>query len=267
MIMKSRSNTLINAILKHTLMALAICLLMIAGGGASLAQSKDREHPTPLKTNEINGEFHQDDPEYFYSFFAQPGDLTFTLDLKAKNYGGALYVTLFNPNGREIGAFDKVVMKGQTARVVKTIKFVKQQPVILRIFSGNGEGYYKLRINNDSDNGQGGSSTPGAFTPGASAGSQSGEPSTDRDNPTPLPSNDLRGEFHQDDPEYFYGLTVEPGTTITFRLNVEAKNYGGALYVTLFDKKGRELGSFDKVVMKGQSAWVVKTIRFEKEQY
>ncbi|HUK90295.1 MAG TPA: hypothetical protein VLZ81_07830 [Blastocatellia bacterium] len=282
--MKTGTYNRLTTILKHAARALPILLIaMFVGQQAALGQSTDRDNPTPLSSADMSGEFHQDDPEYFYGFNAQPGDLTLTLDLQARNYGGALTITIFDLKGHDLGGLDKVVMKGQTARVVRTIKFAKQQPVVMRIFSGNGEGYYKLRIDGVAAYAQGSAASqqgapqgqqnpvqPGAASARAGAvgvnGNQSGDPSTDRDNPTPLPADGVQGEFHQDDPEYFYSFSVQPGTKLTFTLDLKAKNYGGALYVTLFDQNGRELGGLDKVVLKGQTARVTKDIRFEKQQ-
>src|SRR5262245_62115743 len=83
-----------------------IMTALIATSIVSLAISTNRNNPTPLQSNVLTGEFHQNDPEYFYSFVAGAGELTFTLDMQAKNYGGALYVTLYDKFGREMGAID-----------------------------------------------------------------------------------------------------------------------------------------------------------------
>ena len=48
-----------------------------------LAQSTDRDHPTPFKSDEIKGELNAQEIEYFYSFTAGPGELTITVDVKS----------------------------------------------------------------------------------------------------------------------------------------------------------------------------------------
>ena len=45
-----------------------IAATLIATAIVSLAQSTNRDNPTPLRSNVLTGEFYQNDPEYFYSF-------------------------------------------------------------------------------------------------------------------------------------------------------------------------------------------------------
>src|SRR6187402_3416886 len=82
--------------------AVAAVLLLSAAARPSAAQSTDRENPTPLKSNELITEFSQDNPEYFYSFIAGPGEVVFTLDVKGAAPGGGVpYFHIFNTEGRE----------------------------------------------------------------------------------------------------------------------------------------------------------------------
>lgn len=239
------------------LTVMAVVLVITASADPVPAQSTSRDNPTPLSVGEINGDFNQNDPEYFYSFTAGPGEVTFTLDIKARGYGGALYVTLLDKNGRQLAAFDKLVMKGQSEKLVKKETFAGRQGVIMRLFSGNGEGSYRLRIGGAVDLKQ--AEPIMAQSPAASG------QSTDRDNPTPLTTDGLAGDFHQDDPEYFYSFVAGPGE-LTFTLDLRARGYGGAIYFTLYDAEGRELAAFDKLVTKGQSEKLVKKETFSKRQ-
>jgi hypothetical protein len=128
-------------------MAVTAALLLIAAAGSSAAQSTDRDNPTPLKTDELKADFSQDDPDYFYSFTAGPGEVVFTLDVKGGPPGGGVpYFHLFNPDGRELDAFDKFAIGNASEKLVKRVSFAKQQPVILRIGKPIGNGSYRLRI-------------------------------------------------------------------------------------------------------------------------
>jgi len=122
-------------------------LLVIVSAGTSAAQSTDRDNPTPLNSDEIKTDFHQDDPEYFYSFTAGKGEVIFTLDVKgAMPSGGIPYFHLFTANGREFDSFDKFAARNSSEKLVKRVVFAKQQQVVLRISKPIGRGSYRLRI-------------------------------------------------------------------------------------------------------------------------
>ena len=128
-------------------MAAAALLLLIATAGPSTAQSTDRDNPTPLKLDELKADFSQDDPEYFYSFTAGPGEVVFTLDVKGAAPGGGIpYFHLFNTEGRELDSFDKFAAGNASEKLVKRVSFAKRQPVIMRIAKPIGAGSYRLRI-------------------------------------------------------------------------------------------------------------------------
>jgi hypothetical protein len=128
-------------------MAAATVLFLIAAAGPSTAQSTDRDNPTPLKSDELKADFSQDDPEYFYSFIAGPGEVVFTLDVKGAPPGGGVpYFHLFNTEGRELDSFDKFAAGNASEKLVKRVSFAKRQPVVMRIGKPIGAGSYRLRI-------------------------------------------------------------------------------------------------------------------------
>jgi hypothetical protein len=128
-------------------MAVTAVLLLIAASGSSAAQSTNRDNPTPLKTDELTADFSQNDPEYFYSFIAGPGEVVFTLDVKGAPPGGGVpYFHLFNTDGRQLDAFDKFAAGDSSEKEVKRVSFAKRQTVILRIGKPIGSGTYRLRI-------------------------------------------------------------------------------------------------------------------------
>ncbi len=130
--------------LRQACMAVAALLLLIAAAGSSVAQSTDRDHPTPLRSDEIKADFSQDDSEYFYSFTAGPGEVIFTLDVKgAVPSGGIPYFHLFNTAGREFDSFDKFAARNSSEKLVKRVTFAKRQPVVMRISKPIGAGSLK----------------------------------------------------------------------------------------------------------------------------
>src|SRR5437868_2540721 len=76
--MKIASNHLINCFVCRLGLTMIALLLASAMAMTALAQSTDRDNPTPLTANEIADEFHQNDPELFYQFVAGPGTVNFT---------------------------------------------------------------------------------------------------------------------------------------------------------------------------------------------
>lgn len=127
-------------------MAVAGLLLLIAAGSA-VAQSTDRNNPTPLRSNELNVDFSQDDPEYFYSFIAGPGEVIFTLDVKGAPPGGGIpYFHLFNTAGRQLDSFDKFAAGNASEKLVKRMSFARRQTIVMRVAKPIGSGSYRLRI-------------------------------------------------------------------------------------------------------------------------
>ena len=126
---------------------LALLIFTFAFTAVTQAQSTDRDNPTPLKSDELKADFSQDDPEYFYSFIAGPGEVVFTLDVKgAAPSGGVPYIHLFNMDGRELDSFDKFAAGNASEKLVKRVSFAKRQPVVMRIGKPIGGGSYRLRI-------------------------------------------------------------------------------------------------------------------------
>ena len=132
--------------LTKTGMVVAALLLLVAPA-SSTAQSTSRDNPTPLKSDELKADFSQDDPEYFYTFNAGPGEVIFTLDVKGAAPGGGIpYFHLFNTDGRQLDSFDKFAAGNTSEKLIKRVSFAKRQPVVMRIAKPIGGGSYRLRI-------------------------------------------------------------------------------------------------------------------------
>jgi len=127
-----------------------ILFSIVALSGSAAAQSKDRDHPTPVKTNEINGDLDASGDEYFYSFLAGPGALSMMVDVKSSTGQALLNFELLDHNAAAAilcCEFAQADGDGQSARVVKEVKLGKKQMVVLHVTVGQaGRGTYRIRF-------------------------------------------------------------------------------------------------------------------------
>lgn len=138
--------------MKRSISLALACLLFIAVtlSGSAAAQSKDRDHPTPVKANEINGELDASGDEYFYSFLAGPGELTIMVDVKSSTGQALLNFELLDRNAAAAilcCEYAQANEDGQSARVVKSVRLGKRQTVVLHVTIGQaGRGTYRVRF-------------------------------------------------------------------------------------------------------------------------
>jgi hypothetical protein len=122
----------------------------VALSGSVAAQSKDRDHPTPVKSNEINGELDASGDEYFYSFLAGPGELTITVDVKSSGGTAGINFELLEKNAATAiicCEFAQADSSDQSGRDVKSAKFRVRQRVILHLTQFKyGKGTYRVRL-------------------------------------------------------------------------------------------------------------------------
>lgn len=133
--------------LRQLAMTVVVLLLLIAAAGSSAAQSTDRDDPTPLKLDELKSDFSDDEPEYFYSFTAGPGEVVFTLDVRGSGGGGGSpYFFLYNTDGKQLESFSQIAGNNSGEKLVKRVSFAKPQTLVMRIGKHIGKGSYRLRI-------------------------------------------------------------------------------------------------------------------------
>ena len=127
-----------------------LLFIVVALSGSAAAQSKDRDHPTPVKSNEINGELDASGDEYFYSFLAGPGELIITVDVKSSTGQALLNFELLDKNAAAAilcCEFAQANEDGESARNVKSVKLGKRQLVVLHVTVGkSGRGTYRVRL-------------------------------------------------------------------------------------------------------------------------
>ena len=124
--------------------------MLIAATVSALAQSTDRDHPTPFTSTEINGELNAEDVEYFYSFTAGPGEVTITVDVKSSGGTTGIAFELLDRDASKVlicceGA--QADSTGGSGREVVSIKLGKRQTVVLHLTPFKyGTGTYRVRI-------------------------------------------------------------------------------------------------------------------------
>jgi len=118
--------------------------------GAATAQPADRDHPTALKSNEIQGDLNGSGAESFYSFVAEPGELTITVDVKSSDGTAGINFELLGNNAATAiicCEFAQADSTGQSGRDVKTVKLRSRQRVILHLTQFNyGKGTFRVRL-------------------------------------------------------------------------------------------------------------------------
>jgi hypothetical protein len=123
-----------------------------------LAQSTNRDHPTRLTSDEIRGDLKGQAIEYFYSFTAGPGEVTFTVDVKSSDGTTGINFELLDRDANKqliCCAYAQADSAGTTGREVKSIKLGARQTVILHLTPFKyGTGAYRVRITGATDLGE-----------------------------------------------------------------------------------------------------------------
>jgi hypothetical protein len=136
--------------MKKSLLLATSLLVLIAATGSAFAQSTHRDHPTPLRSDEIRGELNGQEIEYFYSFTAGPGELTITVDVKSSDGTTGVNFELLDSDANKqllCCEFAQADSTGTSGRDVKSIKLGKRQTVILHLTPFKyGKGTYRVRI-------------------------------------------------------------------------------------------------------------------------
>lgn len=136
--------------MKKRLLLAASLLALIAATGSVFAQSTNRDHPTPFRSDEIKGDLRGEEIEYFYSFTAGPGEVTLTVDVKSSGgtTGTAFELLDADANKHLICCeYAQANSTGTSGRKVKSIKLARRQTVILHLTPFKyGRGTYRVRI-------------------------------------------------------------------------------------------------------------------------
>jgi hypothetical protein len=112
------------------------------------AQSTDIDSPTPLTSNELNGDISGPTKEVFYSFIANPGEVTMTVDVTSTNSVTALFFYALDNNGATeiMSSYAQASMTGTSNRKIKTMNFATRKKVILKLENYIGQGTFRIRL-------------------------------------------------------------------------------------------------------------------------
>jgi hypothetical protein len=154
---------------RHQIYAVIVSFLaLVVFVGVANAQSKKIDNPTPLASNEISGIIDKntkDDAYYYYSFWANPGDVKVTITVEPNlniEYSGltSVEVILVDSNSEVIVKKSVSPPSGaQQSSAGVQVQTTKREPLILGIkvpggMSFSGIGKYKVRIDGDVEFGE-----------------------------------------------------------------------------------------------------------------
>jgi hypothetical protein len=131
------------------LLAFLLCLASSAAGKVP-SSSGDRDHPTPIKSNIVEGDLDSSGDESFYSLAAGAGELTLTVDVKSTDGTAVLNFELLDKNAAKAiicCEFAQADSAGQSGRAIKSVKLAKAQMVVLHLTVNKyGRGTYMVRF-------------------------------------------------------------------------------------------------------------------------
>lgn len=113
----------------------------------NFAQSTDIDNPTALKSRVLTGDLvGGSNGEYFYSFYAEPGSFTITIDVKTTGYNSTLDATLISNTNSGSGFAASATQKG-SGRGSKSFDVAKKKKIVMKLrdFSSS-DGTFKLTI-------------------------------------------------------------------------------------------------------------------------
>jgi len=134
---------------------LLLLLILISSPRFSNAQSKDRDYPTWLTSNEISGELTPANKKanYYYAFMAGPGELTITVTVESGPgyYADSVNFELFDEDAKSLTSKYVSSISGRSEQAVERINVTRRQRILLRLaFDGTGPyrspGKYRVRF-------------------------------------------------------------------------------------------------------------------------
>jgi len=202
---------------------------------ALAAYLADHDNPQPLKANElISGGTPKD---LYYRFNAGPGELRITLNVVSD--GGAVSAELFDADSKEIrfegGGNLAVTSNSHNEQEAASVILDRKQSVLMRLSNTlpNETRAFRLRFDGPMET-EAEKSEPDAVSTALS------KYFADRDNPTPLTTNELAGRASARD--LYYSFSAGPGE-IKMSLVVTAD--GAIVTVEMFDADANKL-QFDE---------------------
>jgi hypothetical protein len=109
-------------------------LIVVAFAFAAFAQSTDKSSPTEIAASEYTGKGPGKETNYFYSFKGGPGDVTVTLELKAKSYSTFARMEIFDSGMRTVATANmNAATTSGAATEARTFTLPAKQKVLIKI--------------------------------------------------------------------------------------------------------------------------------------
>src|ERR1700742_3597855 len=128
---------------------LFLLLLLMATNGV-VAQSRERDHPVAMSSNELEGDLDGSGDESFYSFVAGPGEVKITVDVRWFDGTANISFELLDKDAAKAlicCEFAQADQTGESGRNVKTVKLGRRQTLVLHLTQGpSGRGTYHIRL-------------------------------------------------------------------------------------------------------------------------
>lgn len=211
----------------------------LEGSGGALSKATealaaylvDHDNPQPLRAHELIGGGTPKD--LYYRFNAGPGELKITLNVVSD--GGAVSAELFDADSKDIrfesGGNFAVTSNSHNEQEAALVLLDRKQSVLMRLTNTlpNETRAFRLRFEGPMET-EAEKSEPDAVSTALS------KYFTDRDNPTPLTTNEVAGRGSARD--LYYSFSAGPGE-VTLRLEVTAD--GAIVTVEMFDADANKL--------------------------
>ena len=116
------------------------------------AQSKDKNTPTPMTSNQVSGASRKEDRrELYYSFTAGPGELVVTLDVQGLSGRvdslSLVRLTFYDQDFHEVGTIERQSgLNGENKRQVEKLNLSKETSLVMRLTFDAGASKYKVGL-------------------------------------------------------------------------------------------------------------------------
>ena len=126
----------------------AVAVVLIVAPAQAQTPSTDRENPTALTGNSINGIGVNQKAEYFYSFAATPGDVKISLTVAANKQAAvsSVDISVFDADANALLSAYANPDHGSTAHATRTINIKSAQTFLLQVTVSPGVSTFKILL-------------------------------------------------------------------------------------------------------------------------
>jgi hypothetical protein len=127
---------------------LTIALVVLTGDG--FAQASDIDHPIAMTSRVLTGNLvGASNGEHFYSFYAEKGSFTVTIDVTTTHYSSGLDATLMS-NANSGSGFAATASNKGSGRGSKTFQVAQKKKILMKLTDVSAsDGTYKLTLSGD----------------------------------------------------------------------------------------------------------------------